>query len=49
MSDYEKIRKKYNHIKKGMRCLTSKELGDLKKLEVFTSPYAQDLVAMVKD
>ena len=32
-----------------MRCLTSKELSELKKLEVFTSPYSQDLVSMVKE
>ena len=47
-NDYEKIKKKYLQIKRGVRCLTVAELKELKSLELFTSPYNQDQLQMIQ-
>ena len=41
-ADYEKIKEKHDKVKRTMSCLSTKELRQMKQLELFTSPYNQD-------
>ncbi len=49
LGDFEKIKRKYVQVKTNMKCMKFSELEKLKQLEVFSSPYAQDLKKLMKN
>ena len=46
-ADYQRIKKKLGQVEKYVRCLTANELRELKKLQVFSSPYNEDMMELM--